>query len=305
MAIEYLRREDIDDRQWNDCIKNSSPSLPYAFTFYLDVVAPNWSALILDNYVAVMPLPVRKKFVFSYIYQPIPCPQLGVFSKQKITLQQLNNFYQAIPTSIRYLNYSIHKESRHPEFGQFILKDNYELSLNSSYDELLMNYKYNCRRSIKLALKKTIQFSDQISHSSIIELLKSTKQNQIAQLDQNLSDQLVRLMDILTTQKMGFNLGIFDEENQLCAAIFYIKTPGRIINLINASNFIAKKNGWMKVLIDQLIQQYANKDIIFDFEGSNIPSIASFFKKFGAQKTQYYTWNWNRLPLGLRWLKSK
>lgn len=304
MAIEYLSRENIDSKQWNDCIKRSTPSFPYAFTFYLDVVSPNWSALVLDNYLAVMPLPIRKKFLFSYVYQPIPCPQLGVFSKQKITFQQLNNFYQAIPTFVRYLNYSIHKESRHPEFGQFILKDNYELSLNSSYDELLMNYKYNCRRSIKLALKKNIQFSSKISHSSIVKLLQSTKQNQISQLDQKLSNQLIQLMDVLSAQKMGSNLGIFDEQGELCAAVFYIKTPNRIINLINASNSIAKKNAWMKVLINQLIQQHANQDIIFDFEGSNIPTIASFFKKFGAQKTQYYTWNWNRLPFGLRWMKS-
>lgn len=304
MTIEYLKRNEIDDQQWNHCIKNAIHSLPYAYTFYLDVVAPNWSALVAEDYSTVMPLPTRKKYWLQYVFQPIPCPQLGVFSLQELNSNDIAYFYQTIPTFIKYLNYGVHSSSFHKNFGRFIINDNYELPLNRSYEELLMNYKYNCRRSVKLALKKNIHFENQVDHQAIIDLLKSSKQQKIAQLNHQLSTQLVQLMDILVRQNIGFSIGIRDEHQQLCAAVFYIKDAGRIINLINASNQIAHKNSWMKVLIDRLIKNHAGENIILDFEGSNIPSIATFFKKFGAEKTSYYVWNWNRLPFGLKWLKT-
>ncbi len=302
MEIDYLHRHEIDDQKWNYCIKRAVHSLPYAYTFYLDVVAPNWAALVANDYTAVMPLPIRKKYFVHYVFQPIPCPQLGVFSMQTLSSKQLANFYQAIPSFIKYLNYSVQASSFHQNFGQFKVNDNYELALNSPYEELLMNYKYNCRRSVKLALKKPIDLKKNIKPYAIIKLLQSNKQ--IAQLNEQTCNQLVKLMEVLTEQKIGYSVGILDNQQLLCAAQFYIKAAGRIINLINASNAVAHKNSWIKVLIDRLIYQHAGKDIVLDFEGSNLPSIATFFKQFGAQKTSYYTLQWNRLPAGLKWLKK-
>jgi len=301
MAIEYLRRSEIDDKQWNYCIKHANPSLPYAYSFYLDAVSPEWSALITNNYTAVMPLPIRKKFLLQYVFQPAPCPQLGVFALQKLDTKQLTEFYQAIPSTIRYINYGVHYASFCKGFGQFTANDNYELDLNLPYEELLKNYKYNCRRSVKQSLRTQIQFEENVNPETIIELLKRAKQKQ---LNQKTSTQLVNLMRALIDEQIGFSIGIYNQQQQLCAAVFYIKIHNRIINLVNASNAIARKNEWMLTLIDQLIQKHAGKNIVFDFEGSNIPSIASFFKKFGAKKKTYYTWHWNRLPVGLRWLKS-
>jgi len=304
MKIELLRRSEINEQQWNHCVDQAIQSLPYAYTYYLDVVSPNWSALIADDYTAIMPLPIRRKYLLQYVFQPVPCPQLGVFSNKKLNQQQLADFYKAIPSNIRYINYGVHPTSFCKNFGQYFPNNNYELDLNLPYEDLLKNYKYNCRRSIKLAVKANLQFDENINAPTIIELLKKAKQQAIPQLNQKSSAQLIKLMEELTRQKIGFSIGLKNEQQELCAAIFYIKTHNRIINLINASNAMARKNEWMLVLIDQLIKQHAGTNIIFDFEGSNIPSVAAFFKKFGAQKKTYYTWSWNRLPAGFRWIKK-
>lgn len=304
MAIKFLHRHEIDEQQWNYCIEHATQSLPYAYTFYLDVVSPNWSALIADNYTAVMPLPIRKKYFLHYLYQPVPCPQLGVFSINKQNQHHLTHFYQAIPSFIRYINYGVNHASFCKGYGKFTTNDNYELDLNLPYEELLMNYKYNCRRTIKLSLKKNLHFVENISAGAIIKLLEDTKQQQLPQLNQQTSNQLVNLLEMLTHQNLGFSLGILNNQKQLCAAVFYIKTNLRIVNLINAGNEVARKNRWMLVLIDQIIKKHAGTNRTFDFEGSNIPSIASFFKNFGPQKKTYHTWYWNRLPIALRWIKK-
>jgi len=43
-------------------------------------VAENWDALVEDDYTAVMPLPWKKKYSFRYVYQPLNCQQLGIFT---------------------------------------------------------------------------------------------------------------------------------------------------------------------------------------------------------------------------------
>jgi hypothetical protein len=43
--------------------------------------------------------------------------------------------------------------------------------------------------------------------------------------------------------------------------------------------------------------------MILDFEGSEIPGIARFFKSFGAEKFHYYRLKMNRLPWFIKLIK--
>ena len=40
--IVYLKNDEIDREQWDNCIKNSSVTRPYAYSWYLDIMAPGW-----------------------------------------------------------------------------------------------------------------------------------------------------------------------------------------------------------------------------------------------------------------------
>ena len=59
--IKHLLRNQIDSDKWDACITNAPQKLPYGFSWYLDIACENWSALVLNNYAAVMPLPYKKK----------------------------------------------------------------------------------------------------------------------------------------------------------------------------------------------------------------------------------------------------
>jgi hypothetical protein len=60
--INYLRHNEIDHEQWDDCIKDSPRVKPYGFSWYLDIMAPGWEALTDDEYDAVFPLPGFRKY---------------------------------------------------------------------------------------------------------------------------------------------------------------------------------------------------------------------------------------------------
>ena len=44
----------------------------------------------------------------------------------------------------------------------------------------------------------------------------------------------------------------------------------------------------MFLIINQLVKEYAEKNILLDFEGSQIEGIARFYKGFGAVNQPYY-----------------
>ena len=95
--IYFVKRNQIDEEKYNNCIATSLQSRMYAYSWYLDIVADNWNVLVLDDYEAVMPLPFHKKFLISYISQPFFTQQLGVFSKENITEETIQFFLNTIP----------------------------------------------------------------------------------------------------------------------------------------------------------------------------------------------------------------
>jgi len=56
--------------------------------------------------------------------------------------------------------------------------------------------------------------------------------------------------------------------------------------------------------IDQMIQKFADSEKIFDFEGSELPNVAAFFKRFGPEREEYVHLTINNLPWFLRYFKS-
>ena len=48
--IKYVRRKDLDIKKYNNCIEKSIQSRIYAFSWYLDVVAENWSVLVVGRF---------------------------------------------------------------------------------------------------------------------------------------------------------------------------------------------------------------------------------------------------------------
>ena len=84
MKITYIHREAIDTEKWNDVIAQSPAETIFLYTWYLDTVAANWSALVVDDYRFIMPVVWKKKAGLKYVYQPFYTQQLGVFSKEYV-----------------------------------------------------------------------------------------------------------------------------------------------------------------------------------------------------------------------------
>ena len=84
---------------------------------------------------------------------------------------------------------------------------------------------------------------------------------------------------------------------------FFLKDKKRITYLKGASTEEAKKAGAMFGLMDFAIQRYQEDHDTFDFGGSDIESVATFYKKFGATDRIYYNYSIDNLPAWFKTIK--
>jgi hypothetical protein len=135
--IKYISYASINKEKWNECIDQSANGLIYCYSWYLDAMAQQWDALVLNDYEAVMPLTWNKKYGISYLYQPYFCASLGIFSVQPLTAVLTEQFLKAIPARFRYIDIYLNKGNLFSVTG-FPLTEpiKYVLTLNKSYNAI-------------------------------------------------------------------------------------------------------------------------------------------------------------------------
>lgn len=281
--IQYLRRKEIDIDKYDNCIQNASNSRIYALSYYLDIVADNWDALVLNDYEAVMPLPWRSKYFIRYIYTPCWTQQLGVFSIPQLSTELIDQFTKAIPK--KFLKTSIYFNSQSQPSSFVQKRDNYILDLNESYENLYKNYRKDRKDRLKKFLKSNATISTDTEIKKLIDLFKV---NYRGKTTLDLSDY--NKLEILSqNDKIDLHiLKIHNSNNKLISGSLFLKDKQRIYYLFSANNKEGNKAQGNTAILNKIIQKYSETNYILDFEGSMIPGISSFFKSFGSHLEYYY-----------------
>jgi hypothetical protein len=301
--IEFIKHEQIDKAKWDLCIEQSANSLVYGFSWYLDVLAPKWNALVLNDYEAVMPLTGNRKLFINYLYQPFFTQQLGVFGRNTLTQKQLQSFITAIPSSYRFVDINLNDQNEISESPYKIKKrKNYVLDLNRPYTALAAEFDEHCQRNIKKSKKhhQVIQSIDPAKAVAFYQKYKAMNTSNVLPEDY---ENLLNVILIAMQKQMLLCRGVFAEDETLLAVGIYLLHKGRIIYLLGGASDEGREKRSMYYLFDDLILQFSDHNQLLDFEGSEIPGIARFFKGFGAEKRPYYKLHINRLPWPFNWLK--
>ena len=302
MEIKYLEHNEIDKAKWDLCINQAINRLPYAFSWYLDVVSPNWHALVSDDYKFVFPLTWRNKMGFNYLYQPLFTQQLGIFSSLPVSFAVSNDFLNAIPSKFKLIE--INLNSFNPAAGnKFVASKrlNFEIDLSLSYEEIRKFYSDNQKRNINKAKKNELKIN-QPDISEVISLFKNDRGLKVERMKNESFELLRRLYSALKQKGISYIRGVSDGSQTICGGIF-IQTEYRIIFLFSGNTVIGKSSGAMSFLIDSVIQENSNKKIILDFEGSNDLGLARYYSSFGSIEHVYLHLKKNTLPFPVRLFK--
>jgi len=304
MEIKYIKQAEINIQEWDNCISKSINGIVYAYSWYLDIVSPNWDALVYGDYETVMPLTQNNKYSVSYLYQPFFTQQLGIFSSNKIDNVLIHSFLEAIPKKFRFIEINLNKYNRVEELNGYSVKKNttYELDLIESYENIFRKYKKNNIRNIRKAIHNKISITKGLSPNVVFELIKSS--NKIEGMKDKHTSILQRLISSAIYYQSGHLYGAYSENNTLCAVGFFVYANNKACFILSVTNMEGKELGAMFLLVDEFIKDFSNRNLILDFEGSNIESIARFYKGFGANPFNYSSIRANKLPFPIKLLKN-
>ena len=281
--IYFVKRNQINEKKYNDCISNSLQSRIYGYSWYLDVVSDNWSALVLNDYEAVFPLPIKSKFGISYIVQPFFTQQLGVFSKEKISDKLFAEFLNKIPSRFLKTTIQFNSENTFIETNSE-KKNNYILPLDKDYEVLWKNFSKGRKHAIQQGLKNQLEIND-ISFTDL--LLLSKEHYSFTEISDKEYNKFKKVVEVLKTKNKIKVLGVFLHKELIGGSVFVFDSQ-RIVYLFSAVSQLGKEKQAASLLLHKIIKENSNSDKILDFEGSQFPSIASFFKSFGAKIETYF-----------------
>ena len=303
--IRFLKHNEVDTDRWDDCIKNSVNSMPYAFSWYLDIVVEQWNALILNDYEAVFPLPTRKKYTFTYAYTPSWIQQLGLFSKTYKGLRRIDDFIAKIPKEYRFVVLNMNHQAAVKEQDSIRLTENNNLllKLDKPYQDQILHYSKNLKRNLRKANLSGLEVFKNDAPKNLIQLFKSDKGSSLNHLSSNDYKVLEQVMHVAIYKHCGQVWMAYDEGNRPIAGMFLLFGLNRIILLFTGNSKEGKDCAAMPFLIDEFIKSSANSSFVFDFEGSNDLNLFRIYKGFGSENASYQTLKINRLPLVVKYLK--
>lgn len=247
-----------------------------------------------------MPLPWRKKYGISYLYQPALTAQLGLFGNH-LSSNLLENFLQSIPQKFQYLDFPLNYKNVFAVKFPLFLRMNYILDLNRDYEEIYKNYTQN----LKPVLKKGAKFKDNIKTNIPIEEIISISKKQLKNISITEQDyaSCKELFHLFKETGNAKTYGFFSHEDKLLASAIFLFSHNRAYYVLAGNDVEGRKVNASSLVIDAFIKDHSRKQMILDFEGSDIPGIAFFFRNFGASEEKYPAIKINRLPWFIKWMK--
>jgi hypothetical protein len=300
--IVYHKNNEIDREQWDNCIRNTPGARPYAYSWYLDIMAPGWQALVDDEYDSVFPVPGFRRFGIQYIATPVFLQQLGAFSPDNHSSKAVTEFLNYMPDFYKFIDLCIGQKINISGY-KISEKVNFELDLSKPYETISGNFTDHCRRNIHTSSRNCPDLDYNITPDEIINLFIENKGKEIKGIKARDYQRLKSLINFCKINKKGRIIGVKGVRKKLIFALFIVEIHGRktILFVANTTQSRDKRIGYF--VVNELIKDNSSTRTILDFAGSSIPSIASFYESFGSARVPFYRLYRNSLFWPARMLK--
>lgn len=296
--IKIISHHALDLKKWDKSILNSPFPLVFAQSFYLNATAPNWKALVLDNYKAVMPLTQASKLNIKYLYQPPFTSQLGIYGD--VTNKDIEEIETVLKKNYKFIEI---EQNAHNKFQKNV-KDKLTYVINYK-----KGYKFNdnTKRNISKATKLNCKVSEVVDLESILKLAKSKiipwlkKEHKVSEPHCSL---LLKLITNASNEQAVKCFVTVDESGAPQALGYFIFNEFHAVFLKGMSFNRKDNSGSMHLLMNYAINYFENRVSLFDFGGGAAAGIATFYKGLGGKELKYQVLKINQLPWPLKILKK-
>jgi hypothetical protein len=285
--IVYHKNNEIDRVQWDNCVRNTQGAKPYAYSWYLDIMAPGWEALVDDDYDSVFPVPGFRRFGFQYVATPPFLQQLGAYSPDKPSSETIVEFLEFMPDFYKHIDLCVGQNIQHNGY-RVTEMTNYELDLSKPYDKLWENFSPQCKKIIENCAKKKPELVTDITPDEIIDQIILASIKKIRGIRIHDYQRLKILMNFCLKNKKGILTGVRSSKKRLIFGVFIIETHGNktLAFMLNTPESITKRIGYF--VINELIRTYSSSRAILDFAGASIAFNDSVNDLFGCENVPYY-----------------
>lgn len=300
--IVYHNNNEIDREQWDNCIKNSPDAKPYGFSWYLDIMAPGWQALVDDDYDSVFPLPGFSRFGIQYVTTPAFVQQLGAFSPDKPAILAVKEFLEYMPDMYRHIDLCIGQDIQIDGY-KVTERANFELDLTKPYEKHWESFWPQCRKNIEASAKKKPEIVTNITSDEIVDMFILDNLKKIRGVKIRAYHRLRNLMNFCLKNKKGKILGVRTSRKKLIFALFLIETQGNktIRFMVNTPESLTRRLGYF--VVNEIIKTYSSTKSRLDFAGTSFPRLDNFIESFGCVNIPYYRIYRNRLFWPVRMMK--
>lgn len=248
---------------------------------------------------ALLLVPFRKKKGVKYAYRPLFLQQIPFYGDES----KFDELIIMLQKKLRFGDIALDKVGNEKRFQLVQERTNFELNLNLPYEELRQNFSKNHKRNINKAKDLVVQKVDEVT--TLCTIFEKEKQNEFSTGElKSITETIHALTNNSEVKPYLKTVNAYDGETAV-GAFLLIHFKNRIYYLlgtsIKGSDTLSDKA--LYKLFDDLIQNNAGANTVLDFEGSDIPGVARFFAGFGAEKKDYYSVKWNKLPFPFRILK--
>ena len=281
--IRFLEHSEIDKDSWNKAAHEAlHPTIFVDFDF-LSFGAPNWCALVEDDYKSIMPLPVRSKLSIKYIFSPFFYNRMGIFSSHDISPDKVKAFVDAIPRKYRQIDLFLNENNPSELIEHKTIEMvSHQLKLGLPYELISRQFSQNTSRNIKSAKKQGLQYIEDASIKEIIRLFQQNRGKRKA-VHYKKRDYYTLMMMAHHAHNQGLLdcIGVLSEGKTIAGALF-LKDYDKIWFWFSGRDNTQADKKAMFFLIDEYIQRHAGQLITLDFNGSMNENVARLYKGFGG-----------------------
>lgn len=296
--IQILPSDKIDKSRWDNCVLTDSRAKCYSLSAFLDQLSDHWMGVVIRDYEAVVPLPY-KYLGIKMLYTPPFIQHLDIAGRYSAA--NVNNIWQVIYQQFKLGHYKCSQSliGTHTDVQRRL---NLIIDLNQPYEVIQQRYTKACKRNLA---KSNADFT--ILECDDIALLLSFYQQAYGHLAGYKPKHYQRLTRLLHALQQLEQLKIYTITiaNEIVFVGALVDDGKRLYYLMGAPNEAGRKARITYVFIDYILRKFAQTNYIFDFEGSEIESVATFYNAFSPVEEYYYTKRFNHLPSFLQPITNK
>lgn len=284
--ILHLKRSEIEDQKWDDCVTNSSFDNPLAYCWVLDIMYPKWEAIVDSEYKWVLPITAIKFLKWKFISLPNYVQYLGFIGSS--SGEEFKSILSCLKRELGlvFVTFGQTPGINDNLIAESYLRTTYHLNLNQSYEDIKSNYSSSCKKNIRRGCRENVQISISDSSDELIQLKSEmVKFKGLDRISDISNSRLKELISVAIKFKKGV-LYKAEVSDKLCASAFFL-FGARGVNIFSATNSLGRSSKASFLLVDNFLHEYCKKDLYLDFCGSDIKSIADFNSGFGAVPLSY------------------